>query len=208
MLPDFLTSSQPVDWTILLIQISLKLSSCDVTEEGVESEPTGFDESWIPYDACKEYRQSVYEGQNHLVDDELNALLHRLYAKVGAKGRIIVIADACHSGGGSRDEDEDNVRGTGNAFILPKASTFKAQNAAENWIYISACKSYQFNQQCKESRLGSLSYAIYLNKDKFSQRSASAFVRLISDSMAGLVKYSQTPQLDCPAKLLNEIILP
>lgn len=171
-------------------------------------EPTGFDEAWIPYDACKEYRKGDYEGQNHLVDDELNALLHRLRAKVGQQGRIIVIADACHSGGGSRDEEEDNMRGTGNAFILPQASSFNAQNAAENWIYISACKSYQFNQQCKESKLGSLSYAIYLNKDNYSRKSASAFVRLISDSMADLVKYSQTPQLDCPTNLLNEIILP
>lgn len=171
-------------------------------------EPTGFDEAWIPYDACKEYHKGVYEGQNHLVDDELNTLLHRLRSKVGQQGRIIVIADACHSGGGSRDEEEDNMRGTGNAFILPQASSFKAQNAAEDWIYISACKSYQFNQQCKESKLGSLSYAIYLNKDSYSLKSASAFVRLISDSMADLVMYSQTPQLDCPAKMLDEIVLP
>lgn len=171
-------------------------------------EPTGFDEAWIPYDAYKKYRKGVYEGQNHLVDDELNALLHRLRAKVGQQGRIIVIADACHSGGGSRDEEEDNVRGTGNAFVLPQTSSFKEQNATEDWIYISACKSYQFNQQCKETHYGSLSYAIYLNKDNYSQKTASDFVRLISDSMVDLVKYSQTPQLDCPANLLNEIILP
>ena len=43
VLPDFLTSSLPVDWTILLIQFSLKLSSCNVTEGGVDSELTDFD---------------------------------------------------------------------------------------------------------------------------------------------------------------------
>lgn len=171
-------------------------------------EPTGYDEAWIPYDAHKEYRKGFYEGNKHLVDDELNKLLHRLRTKVGQQGKIIVIADACHSGGGSRDEEEYNIRGTGNAFILPQASPFKTQNAAEEWVYISACKSYQFNQQCKELKLGSLSYAIYQNRDKYSQKSASAFVKLLSDSIAELVKYSQTPQLDCPANLLNEIILP
>lgn len=171
-------------------------------------EPNGFDESWIPYDAQKVYKKGIYEGEHHFVDDELNDMLHRLRDKVGQEGRIVVIADACHSGGGSRDEDEENIRGTGNAFVLPQTSSFKEQNAAEDWIYISACKSYQFNQQCKESKLGSLSYAIYLNKDNYSQKTALDFVRLISDSIAELVKFSQTPQLDCPANLLNEIILP
>lgn len=171
-------------------------------------EPNGFDESWIPYDAQKVYKKGIYEGEHHLVDDELNDMLHRLRDKLGQEGRIVVIADACHSGGGSRDEDEENIRGTGNAFILPQASTFQAQNSAEDWIYISACKSYQFNQQCKESKLGSLSYAIYMNKDNYPQKTASDFVRLISDSMAELVKYSQTPQLDCPKNMLSEIILP
>ena len=170
-------------------------------------EPNGFDESWIPYDARKEYTKGIYEGENHLVDDQLNAMLHQLRTKVGQTGKIIVIADACHSGGGSRDEDEDNIRGTGNAFVLPQKAEFKAENKAEDWIFISACKSYQFNQQCKETKYGSLTYAIYLNRDKYGQ-TASEFVRTISDSIATLVKYSQTPQLDCPVEMLDEIILP
>jgi hypothetical protein len=170
-------------------------------------EPNCFDESWIPYDARKEYTKGIYEGENHLVDDQLNAMLHQLRIKVGQTGKIIVIADACHSGGGSRDEDEDNIRGTGNAFVLPQKAEFKAQNRAEDWIFISACKAYQFNQQCKDTKYGSLTYAIYLNRDKYSQ-TAAEFVRAISDSIASLVKYSQTPQLDCPAKMLDEIVLP
>lgn len=170
-------------------------------------EPNGFDESWIPYDAKKEYVKGEYEGENHLVDDQLNVLLHQLRTKIGYSGKIIVIADACHSGGGSRDEDEDNIRGTGNAFELPQKAEFKAQNKAEDWFFISACKSYQFNQQCKNTKYGSLTYAIYMNRDKYGQ-TAAEFVRTISDSMATLVKYSQTPQLDCPPKMLDEIILP
>lgn len=170
-------------------------------------EPNGFDESWIPYDARNVYTKGIYEGENHLVDDQLNAMLHQLRTKVGQTGKIIVIADACHSGGGSRDEDEDNIRGTGNAFVLPQKAEFKAENKTEDWIFISACKSYQFNQQCKETKYGSLTYAIYLNRDKYGQ-TASEFVRTISNSIATLVKYSQTPQLDCPVKMLDEIILP
>ena len=85
-------------------------------------EEDGFDEAWIPFDAKKKYEIGVYEGNNHLIDDELNAIFTRLRVRVGAKGKIIVIADACHSGSGSRGQldDEVFVRGTGDKFILPR----------------------------------------------------------------------------------------
>ena len=37
-------------------------------------EPNGFDESWIPYDARKVFTKGIYEGENHLVDDQLNEI--------------------------------------------------------------------------------------------------------------------------------------
>lgn len=60
-------------------------------------EEDGFDEAWVPYDARKKYVSRVYEGENHIIDDELNAYLKKLRAKVGPKGRITVVSDACHS---------------------------------------------------------------------------------------------------------------
>ena len=42
-------------------------------------EESGLDESMIPYDARRIYRQGVYEGENHLVDDTLNVWLNELY---------------------------------------------------------------------------------------------------------------------------------
>ena len=77
-------------------------------------EEDGFDEAWIPYDAKKKYETGVYEGHNHLTDDELNEIFTRLRVCVGVRGKIIVIADACHSGSGSRGQSDDEVfvRGT------------------------------------------------------------------------------------------------
>lgn len=94
-------------------------------------EPDGLDEAWVPYDAQPAYVKGQYEGQNHIIDDELNCYLHALRRRVGTAGKIIVIADACHSGDSTRgddtdgnDADEDNivVRGTADAFIIPQTA--------------------------------------------------------------------------------------
>ena len=83
-------------------------------------EPDGYDESWIPYDA---YRKCCKKdnGDMHLVDDEINVLLTELRQKVGDSGQILVVVDACHSGGSSRGRnynDADVVsRGVNDVFI-------------------------------------------------------------------------------------------
>jgi hypothetical protein len=166
-------------------------------------EESGFDEAWIPYDAYKSYSEGIYEGHNHLVDDELNTKLHALRDKVGASGKIIVIADACHSGGGSRDEEDVILRGTKHSFIIPNKHVFFKSNKTEDWVYISACKSYQFNQQCLSHPYGSLSYAIYLLRDDISLLSTNDLVKKIRTIISTLVKFSQTPEVNSPAEYLE-----
>lgn len=101
-------------------------------------EPDGLDEAWVPYDAQLAYVKGQYEGQNHIIDDELNRYLHALRRRVGTTGKIIVIADACHSGDSTRgneyDEQQNNdlsgntssapivIRGTADAFIIPQTA--------------------------------------------------------------------------------------
>ena len=97
-------------------------------------EPDGLDEAWVPYDAQLAYVKGQYEGQNHIIDDELNRYLHTLRRRVGTTGKIIVIADACHSGDSTRGDEYDElnndllgntssapivIRGTADAFIIP-----------------------------------------------------------------------------------------
>ena len=104
-------------------------------------EPDGYDEAWIPYDACKDY-SAKYKGQNHIVDDELFDFLNQLRAKVGDKGKIIVVSDACHSGSGSRgDEDEDVVRGVQEKFEMPaerNAGSVKKENLRHGCSFLPA----------------------------------------------------------------------
>jgi len=74
-------------------------------------EKDGWDEAIVPIDAYKLYKKGTYEGNNHLLDDQLNIYVKKLREKIGSSGFLYVIIDACHAGTSSRANDE-TVRGT------------------------------------------------------------------------------------------------
>ena len=161
-------------------------------------EEDGFDEAWIPIDAQFSYAKGEYEGENHIVDDQLNQWLSQLRSKVGATGKITVVADACHSGGGSRgDEDETEyvVRGTSDAFVIPgNTKPFSGEVGTIDWIFISACKSYQCNYEYKGT--GSLTYALGQQKANLSSTPAQQIQRSIRSTIANIIPFTQTPVLE------------
>lgn len=126
-----------------------------------------FDEAWIPYDARKRFVTGEYEGENHILDDELNAYLNGLRSNVGTQGKIVVVADACHSGSGSRgigNNEEEFVRGTDEKFIIPGGgANIVRKEAPVYWLHVAACKPYQTNYEYKTDEgiyYGSLSFVI------------------------------------------------
>ena len=135
-------------------------------------ENDGYDEAWIPFDAYKEYKENVYMGEKHIVDDNLNELLTKIRTKIGDNGKIVVVSDACHSGSGTRSEDVDEeiyVRGVNDKFLIPSRFACNNESYAENdvdWLFIGACKSYQSNFEYKhiDTYYGSLSYIISHNE--------------------------------------------
>ena len=148
-------------------------------------EKDGLDECWIPYDAyrkpCKKDR-----GEKHLTDDEVNYYLNTIRDKIGDKGKMLVVIDACHSGDGTRGDDDEGVRGVEDifdaikSFIWGTSSSDKGNkkvvnpNAKENrerWITLSACRSDQVNVEMKSPAVGKLTYALWTelkNSDKVS----------------------------------------
>lgn len=74
-------------------------------------EPDGLDEAFVCYDAHR-YYSKTYRGQNHLLDDELNPLLVALRKRLGAKGKLLVTIDACHSGDSYRASGDNVVTDT------------------------------------------------------------------------------------------------
>ena len=156
-----------------------------------------YDEAWIPYDARKKYEADVYEGENHIIDDELNSYLNRLRAKVGVQGKIIVVADACHSGSGSRgiSDEEVFVRGTSEKFEIPvKKLNIVRKEAPVHWLYVGACKPYQTNYEFKSNNgtyYGSLSYVIYNDSEDLAASTYSEVINLWKKAMVEISRYPQ-----------------
>lgn len=141
-------------------------------------ENDGWDEALVPYDALKVYMTGKYTGENHITDDELNNYLKTIRNRVGPKGFVYVVIDACHAGSSYRgDEDEDSViiRGTDKGFSksnkqyaprIDKRGKIKVEKSLNmaNICIIEACRSYQVNSEIRADGkyYGSLSY--YVNK--------------------------------------------
>lgn len=176
-------------------------------------EEDGWDEAIIPYDARPSYDPNGYKGDNHIVDDELNGWLLDVRRKVGPEGKILVVLDACHSGGGSRDdEDEDvTVRGTTDIFEIGSAAP-KGPGArrAVEWVCISACKSDQRNYEYKADngrQYGRLSWV--LSRGLAPDMRAEELERMINAQYESLplTPSPQAVELDCRPDMMNKPVL-
>ena len=166
-------------------------------------EKDGLDECWIPYDACRK-ASATYHGEKHLTDDELNVYLNAIRNKIGAKGKLLVVIDACHSGDGTRGDDDDIVRGVEDTLVVDSQNarglyeTFeaiksffmsdngkeniintKAKPLAERWITISACRSDQVNVEMKSPAVGKLTYALWKELKNSDKVNNDEFMRRI-----------------------------
>lgn len=168
-------------------------------------EPDGYDEAIVPYDAFKEYTKGVYEGERHITDDTLFRWLSVLKDRVGETGKVVVVSDACHSGDGSRDDDDLLiVRGTSGKFIIPGLRRAESANPKKlRWTYISACKSYQSNYEYVEpasgNSFGRLTYMIHkmhgLGK-ALSDVPADEYGRQLRLLFGDVCEIPQTPEVE------------
>ena len=88
-------------------------------EDDNGDEGDGLDESIIPFDAPAEYRPGP---DKHFRDDLMSQKLAQLRTKLGEKGNLLVIVDACHSGTMTRGVGR--TRGTSQIYASP---TFKTK---------------------------------------------------------------------------------
>ncbi len=124
-------------------------------------EEDGWDESWIPYDAYRKYCDRDH-GERHLCDDEIGELLMNVRRKVGKRGLIAVVVDACHAGDSTRKPEKRGgaVRGVYDNFIIPgKHRANKRKQPPEKWLTLCSCLDYQLNQEHPEGH-GKLTRAL------------------------------------------------
>lgn len=137
-------------------------------------EEDGWDESIVPVDAGMIYEKGVYEGERHIIDDDLLVMMNKIRSKVGNTGVIYVVLDACHAGTSFKGNDEDVVRGTNYGFSvegkryrpikIEKKNHYQMKSTPgyAPIIYLEACRSYQKNVEIVERGVnyGGLSYYI------------------------------------------------
>ena len=91
-------------------------------------------------------------------------LLTNVRDKIGSRGKMLVVVDACHSGDATRG-DSETVRGVQDVF--ESENQVRLVNPyEERWITLSACASDQVNAEMKKPAVGKLTYAIYVNVNK------------------------------------------
>jgi hypothetical protein len=91
----------------------------------------------------------------------------RINQKIGSNGKLIVVNDACHSGDGSRGDDEDDeyTRSTPPLDVIyaPPFHYDHTKSKPIKWTYISACsakgKVYE-TKQADNLYHGALSWAL------------------------------------------------
>ena len=145
-------------------------------EDESGDEEDGWDEAFIPYDAQRRYRVKVYSGEKHLLDDELNEYINAIREKIGQRGILYVVIDACHAGSSYRGdavEDSVFVRGTDIGFSksgknyaprIDKRGNIRIKSSAglSPLYMIEACRSYEVNTEIKQDGkyYGPISYFI------------------------------------------------
>lgn len=159
-----------------------------VTDVNGDEGKDGLDEAWIPYDAYIRFSKN-YHGENHLIDDEVSVLLTNIRKRIGNSGKILVVADACHSG----DSDRGSglvVRGTDTVFQIPIKKKGRATKVQQQWVMLSACTDKQVNFEMKGLGVGKLTYALY------SLAGKDLTMKKIEDFMErNRVSIPQTPEL-------------
>lgn len=81
-------------------------------------------------------------GEKHLTDDEVNYYLSAIRRRVGEKGKIFVVVDACHSGDATRGlVDDEVVRGVERIFEAAKRSSHGEKPSRRIIRMQSACRN-------------------------------------------------------------------
>lgn len=161
-------------------------------------EQDGWDEAWIPYDACLKYGRKD-RGEKHLIDDEINVLLTSIRNKICDSGKLLVVVDACHSGDSSRGDEDEVIRGVKDEFVIPIKKKGKSVKAPERWLTLSACKDFQLNQEMKTPKVGKLTYALYM----IAQKGNVSLAEIEAMMSACRGRLPQTPVLTGETKKYN-----
>ena len=143
----------------------------DSDKYGKIDEADDKDEALVPIDALASFKPNIYEGQNHIRDDELANITAGLRNTLGKTGQLLLLLDSCHSGSSARG---GKARGTQTVFApedwKPKENAkatvkgsdmfdeVKVNKDAASYVLISGASADELNYEHPDG-YGALSYA-------------------------------------------------
>lgn len=163
-----------------------------------------WDESIVPVDAKAIFAKNDYEGENHILDDEINLWTNLFREKLGPKGHLYIALDACHAGRSSK-APETFARGTKRGFS-PNDLIFRSKKQQVNHYviksdsclspvtFMEACTATQVNTEIKRdsSYYGPMSYYINEELKKHPMGTGRAWTYRVLRAMRNDSSLSQT----------------
>jgi hypothetical protein len=171
------------------------------------------DEALALYNAPDKFYEG-YQYQDHFVDDYLNYYCNRIRAKIGSKGNLIVVIDACHSGTATRGNPEEEPIVRGNGIVCEPdnkdendskdeqdgfGTDFEYNKNADwgNLIAFFGCKAEQVNREFTPTRntnksFGSLSFFLVQAMKQLGNK--ATYTNLYSEIRKNMVLSFQNAQ--------------
>jgi hypothetical protein len=132
----------------------------------------GYDEAFVLYNAPMEHFDG-YTYEEHLIDDQLDYYVSSIESKIGDKGHVVVVLDACHSGSGTRGAEPTKKRGSSTkcapktyrpTLFVDDNKGFTSKSAVGNGMkaIFMGCKNEEVNYEMSVNGTGygSLTYSI------------------------------------------------
>lgn len=124
-------------------------------------EEDGWDEALIPVDAQMLYSEGVYDGKNHLLDDELEVYFSNIRKKIGSTGELCVALDVDHGcvfSSSGKEISRAQINARKSYFCL------SSDDQLSPVTVIASCRPFQGSREIRNimtnTRYGSLSYII------------------------------------------------
>lgn len=161
-----------------------------------KDEEDGLDEALVLYNAPLNWEEK-YTLNEHFIDDQLNHYMNLVRQKIGPRGQVVVVLDACHSGTATRGADDIVVRGS-NQICAPKGFQANSTNQdltigfdadfqflnskdAAQMVAFFGCKSEQVNRETiapNGKGYGSLTY--FFTKSVLELKEKASYQNLFS----------------------------
>jgi len=161
-----------------------------IADDGTD-EADKLDEALVPYDG---HKTSSKDHRNLIRDDELGRWIHDVREKTGSSGQVLVLLDACHSGGGLR-----GGKSAGKADRYKVANNFEESDGIAPFVAFYSSMPHQSSLEMPVKDAGKLGLLTWAFCKAMPQMEPGSTYRGLFEQTAlhiATESLKQTPQLE------------